>query len=189
MAGTDDDERTVADRVKATVLELPASSAANDDDEDTTKVDDPARAQLRPTGEVDTGKPTQQEMPKAVASIEADAGKPTQAELPVVPTARAFVVPDDSDDDPTQARPPPVMKSRPPEPKPEKAPAPGLLARGRKVEVTDEYKPRRIHPLVPLGVLLAALLALLLAVNWLRKSAAPEGEDAAPGGIHTLFSW
>jgi hypothetical protein len=180
MAGTDDDERTVADRVKATVLELPAGTAANDDDEDTTKVDDPTRAQLRPTGEVDTGKPTQEEMPKALGSIEVDTGKPTQVELP-----KAFVA---SDDDATEARPPPVMKPKEPPPEP-KAHAPAPLAKGRKVEITDEYKPRRIHPLIPLGVLLAALFLLLLAINWLRSSSKTDGEDAEPRGIHTLFSW
>jgi hypothetical protein len=111
------------------------------------------------------------------AEVQVDSGKPTQVEMP-----KALII---SDDDPTQARPPPVMKPRAAEPAPQ-AHAP--LARGRK-EGTEEYVPRRsIHPLIPIGVLLAALLLLLLAINWLRSSSTTDGEDE-PTGIHTLFNW
>jgi len=113
---TDDDDRTVAERVKATVLEMPASPApkpALDDDESTAI--EPPRSQVRPSAPTDSHKPTQLDMPAGATAD--DPAKPTQLEVPKPSLPRPTVVDSPAaraeqlkDDDSTQAGPPPAMK-------------------------------------------------------------------------------
>jgi hypothetical protein len=175
---TDDDERTVADRVKATELEIPA--AAGPDDEATQL--NPPPHQLRPSEHVDAAKVTHAEMPKT------DVQPPHTPAKPPVP----------EDDEETKAQLPPALlrKPRPSRPEdntqthPPPPPAPpgyydnyGKDPKSKRGG-TDEYPPPKpLHPLVVLSVAIAVLFFLLLAFNWIRTSHVLETEpETAPTG-------
>src|SRR5438309_728746 len=114
---TKDDDQTVAGRVKATVLEMPASSPSPKpaDDDEATSVD-ARRPDARPSAPTDIHRPTQLEVPAS-----GDAGLPTQLEMPKPSLPRPTVVDSPAaraeqqkDDDATQARPPPPMRPKEP---------------------------------------------------------------------------
>lgn len=173
---TEDDERTVADRVKATELEIPAAGGSDDE---ATQLNPPPH-QLRPTGEVDTLKPTQAEMPKT------DVGPMHVPSKPPVP----------DDDDATQARPPAAFmrKKAPPEPPQDDTrrhpmpppPPPNYYSKDathtkERRTGTDEYTPRKsLHPVVVLSVGIAVLFLLLLGLNWVRTSHVLDGTPDEP---------
>jgi hypothetical protein len=116
---TEDDDRTVAGRVKATVLEMPASPAPKPADDDEATSVDARRQDARPSAPTDIHRPTQLDLPAAGAPDEL--ARPTQLEVPKPSLPRPTMVDSpaaraqqEKDDDSTQARPPPAMRPKEP---------------------------------------------------------------------------
>lgn len=150
-----------------------------------------------------TGGPTQPEAgepPPTVAELPAAQGPQTTPDVPVVdddeatridpsPAPKKAAKParsrrdDDDDDESTKATGTP-KKARE---------AQRLLEESRRLNAAGGPKPpaKKLHPLVPIGVAIALLALLLLAVNWLVRSPSSGSQSGAQpsSGVRSFFDW